>query len=183
MKRRSRKISELIPAFVIWLIVSIVFWGWIYTLITDTTAEYKICIAVDSIIADQTAFNAALEKDLRGNIRMIRAYPFTYAMMSDISLQNADILIIREENIPDYRIYIAALPEIETDLGKVVMDEEKPVGIRIDPERAGLLKQFTGIENKEAFILCFGKNSIHLNGNPAAIDNESIYYAGILLGM
>ena len=91
-----------LPAYVLWLIMSIVLWGWIFTRITDAPAEKKITLFVEAPSVSETQLAAELERALPDGIRMIQVHSFDYVMFDTSALLSADLYVVRESSAEQY---------------------------------------------------------------------------------
>ena len=101
--RFFRNLFSQFHVYLTWLVLSIVFWGWIYTLVTDTVPARKVTIFADVPSMSETALDLELENDMPDGIKMIRAHPFRYVMIQDSIIAQADIFIVKEEDAVKYR--------------------------------------------------------------------------------
>lgn len=183
-----RRTVKQLPLMIIWLILSIIFWGWIYThFIMDTVPQKKISVAVDAQLTDARQMAHEIENNIPDYIKMCKVYSFDYAMMDSTNVLNADILIIPEKDMPEYIELLAPVP------GELISDS----CYQIDSIYYGILccnEQFASAsryinyivndaDRTQNYYLCFGKNGYHLYGNPVSTDNISIAAASIILSM
>ena len=188
-----KRLWNLIPAMLLWAMLSIFFWGWIFTLITDTEPENKLTVFADAAIPDATALAVRLEQEvLGGQIRMVKAHPFTYAMLSSEGLRRSDVYIVRESHLEEYREWFAPLPEgfaAALPALRLWQPEGVPTGILIwDAETGeGAAKTYItysdpALPDEDCYLL-FGAASLHLTGNPGSVDNAALQLAEALLGL
>ena len=146
----------LLPA-VLWTMLAMLFTGFIFNRITDTSAENKIVIYADCEIRNAPELAEKLEKALNGQVRMVKIHPFSYAMFDPVRLKQADLYIVPDSHKPDYQEWF--LPEE----GPVMYD---PVS---GTEIAGscFLYAPEGV-SPEPFRLYTGSSSVHLEDGLAA---------------
>lgn len=100
--RFLKNVFSQLHSFVLWLLFSAVFWGWIFTLVTDAPAEKKITVyCYVSEIRDKD-LAVALETDMPEGIRMIKVHPFDYVMMNIERMEDGDLFILPESQIETY---------------------------------------------------------------------------------
>lgn len=190
MSRRKR-LWNLLPAMLLWAMLSLFLWGWIFTLLTDTDPENKLTVFADAAIPDATALAVRLEQEvLGGQIRMVKAHPFTYAMLSSEGLSRSDVYIVRESHLEEYREWFAPLPEglaAALPALRLWQPEGVPTGILIwDAETGeGAAKTYItysdpALPDEDCYLL-FGAASLHLTGNPGSVDNAAVRLAETLL--
>ena len=81
--RILRNIWSQLHRFVFWALISIVFWGWIFTLITDAPAARKVTLYVNTNAPRDKELVLKLEEDLPEGIRFVKVHPFSYAVFGD----------------------------------------------------------------------------------------------------
>ena len=89
-----RRALSLVPAFVLWAMIAVVFGGFVFNRITDTAAEYKIVIYADCTVTDGAVLADMLESALTAPVRMVKVHPFDYAMFGSEAIRTADMYII-----------------------------------------------------------------------------------------
>ena len=186
---KIRKFLSLIPALIIWLMLSALVWGFVFTRITDTDPAHKLTLFIDAPVTDATTLAVQLEDHLGGNIRMVKVHPFTYAMLDGEQLKAADLYIIRADRMETYREWLLPLPEEMRGRGKeyirdgaawgiLIYDAEKKTGIATN-----CVNYLPPGEPDENYYLCFGSQSMHIQGQKNAVDNAAADAAKLLLTM
>ncbi|MBR3019925.1 MAG: hypothetical protein IKH57_23095 [Clostridia bacterium] len=184
---KIRKFLSLIPALIIWLMLSALVWGFVFTRITDTDPAHKLTLFIDAQVTDATTLAVQLEEHLGGNIRMVKVHPFTYAMLDGEQLKAADLYIIRADRMETYREWLLPLPE---DFGEAVYaaDGESWGVLAYDAEnKAGIASGYINYlppgEPEENYYLCFGLKTSHVQTQENAVDNAAIDAAKLLLSL
>ena len=60
---KIRKFFSLVPVLILWLMLSVLVWGFVFTRITDTDPAHKITLFVDSEVTDaMRVFQDMIEK-------------------------------------------------------------------------------------------------------------------------
>ena len=149
--RFLRNVLSRLWLYLVWLVASVMIWGQVYSVITDTTPDKKISVYVDSPSVMSTEFSAELEKTMPEGLKFIKVRPFTYAMFYDETFFNADIYIVPESEI------------------EALADAFTGDGIEV---KGGALGYFE--TDGEAYYLFFGKDSQHLSDGKAAEVGERI---------
>ena len=179
--RNIKRFFSLIPALVLWLMLSVLVWGFVFTHITDTDPAHKISLFIDTQVIDATALAVKLEEGLGGNIKMVKVHPFTYAMLDGEQLQAADLFIIRADHMETYGDWLTPLPEeIREDdaWGVRAYDAETQSGIASDCINYRPLG-----EPETDYYLCFGNQSRHNQSLENAVDNAALDAANLLLNL
>ncbi len=105
--RVLKNIASQFYLYLLWLLVSVLVWGWVFTRITDTAPEKKVTVFVNAYAVEARALSVELEKSMPEGIKMIRVRPFSYAMFEESSILGADIFIIKGSEIESYRDSLA----------------------------------------------------------------------------
>lgn len=159
-----KKIFARVPAYVIWLMLSVALWGWIFGRITDTAAENKIVLFVDAYDVQDTALAVRLEEEKPEGIRMVQVHPFSYVLFQSETLLSADLYIIKESDAADYLDSFLPLTEAAPDgwsldgtpYGLLAYDAQTGQGAAAD-----LITYTLEGMPEENYYLFFGANSLH----------------------
>lgn len=184
---KIRRFFSLVPALILWLMLSVLVWGFVFTRITDTDPAHKITLFVDAEVTDATALAVKLEENLGGNIRMAKVHPFNYAMLDGSPLRAADLFIIRGDHMETYREWLAPLPQdVRGSEAEFIRDGESWGVLAYDGKaRTGIILEYINYhppgEPTENYYLCFGNQSVHITGQPFAEDNAAVEAAKLLL--
>ena len=182
---KFRQFTRQIPLLIIWLMASGLLWSFVFLRITDADPAHKIVVFVDAETTGAEDLAAELFDQRRGNIRTVQVRPFTYAMLDSNQLTNADLYIVPESDMLIYLDWFAPCPDGFTQDAYVNPEDGLSYGLLIrdpsDPD--SLFSRYIQFVPEERYYLCFGKNSLHLNGQTEAGDNEAVYFADILLNM
>ena len=159
--KKSKKLLDLVPLMLLWLVLCAFFWGKVFMSLTDTAPENKITVFIDARVPEATALAVEMEKKMAAPIKMVKVYPFTYAMMGSEALGAADLYIVPEAHVQEYAEWFASTPE------KVLIHDGQ----------VGAADQYISYEDLpgEAYYLFCGKNSVHIE------DGLAQEYAEILL--
>jgi hypothetical protein len=192
MKKR-KLLWDLLPAMILWLMLSVFLWGWIFTFLTDAKPENKLTLFADAAVSDGTGLAVQLEETLKsGPIRMVKVHPFTYAMLDGEQLRTADAYIVRASHVEEYREWFAPLPAVLAEgaaEGELLLLEGVPFGLRVYDAAAGegILAQYIDYHDptlpQEDYYLLLGNNSLHLTANPAGADDLAVSLAEALLSL
>lgn len=135
-----RRIKSLLLPMFAWLCASLILWGFVFSIITDTTPDKKLTVAVGAQVTDAKGLALALEKRLPEGIKMAKVYPFNYAVMSSNSVESADIIILPEGAREAFEAFIT--------------------GEGISCNNA-LTHYINYIPEGEAYMMCQGAKSVH----------------------
>ena len=186
-----KNIFAQLHRFVFWALILTLFWSWIYSFVGDTTRDKKIILYVDAYDVDQEGLSFRLEDaGLPEGIKLVQVRSFADQLFS--STLDGDIYIIREsllraslEETPEKQCAIqlpTELPCYEWEGQRwalLVFDAAAQSG----PARDCILYSPLNQPETENYYLSFDAQSLHLQGNPGAIDNAAWELAMKLLAM
>ncbi len=182
-KRVTRVLFHLLGC----LIACAVFWAWIFTFLTDTSADRKVVLYADLPAIRFREMSAALEEeDLPEGIRMVQVRPFSYNIMGAGGVEKSDLFILSPSGIEACREWLAPVPEVLRENCAVFSLDGAVYGIRIYDAETGLgaMPDFLLWEEEEDGTdryLCFGNQSLHLPGQENAKDDAALRIARVLL--
>ena len=162
-----RKFFSSLPKYLLWAVLSTLFWMWIFTLLTDTSAEKKVVIYADVPALADPDLAVKLEEDLPEGIKMIKVRSFSYMMFGEAELLAGDIYIVRGFDIPSYYESFQPLPARYRQEGENFAWQDTVYGLRIYDEASGKGAALSYItytgdsRGDDDFYLCFGVNSVH----------------------
>lgn len=184
--KKNRRFLNLLPAMLMWLVLSVMVWGFVFSHLTDAPPAEKISLYVDGVVTEGTQLALALEEEEREGIRMVKVHPFSYAMMGT-DIETADLFIVPEKNIETYRAFFAPWPESMEPGADFYSPEGTPLGRKVyDGETGeGIAKVFItyavpGME-RQNYYLFFGSRSVHVPGHETTADDAAIAYAKKLM--
>ena len=180
MMRVLKNILSQLHVYLVWLILSVVLWGFVFNLLTDAPAEKKLLLFAEVGGVREREFCAELEKSKPAGIRMLQAHSFDYVMFDEQSLLSADLYIVPLERVEGYRDSFRAL-----DLSRLPAEELSfyeldgaPCGIRVWDGEAGAASGYFAYGEGE-YYLFLGANSLHA-GEP---DDAAYWMIGEILKM
>lgn len=185
--RRIRQLLDLLPAMLMWLVLSVFLWGFVFNLLTDTTPDRKIVLFADAPLTDDTALAVLLEENIAEPVKMVQARSFSYAMMGSESIESADLYIVGESQVQTYQEWFAPLPDQLLSAGELLEVAGVPCGVKVYDAQSGegaatafITYVFPGRE-AEDFYLFFGRSSLHVQSHENAVDDQAVSCALRLL--
>ena len=171
-----KKIMHLVPLLLFWLMMTVFFWSWIFTFLTDAPREEKMVLFIECDVPKGTSIAEKLECLPSENISLVQVKPFSYSMMSSEDIRNSDLYIVSESGFEEYSEWFRPLPEKAEGLGEIFLYDSVPYGIKVyDFEtQTGLLSDCIDYEGQN-YYLVFGNNSVHTE------NGEAVSYAAYLL--
>lgn len=154
--RVLRNIFSQLHSFTLWLLVSAIFWSWIFTLVTDTSPEKKVTVYCHVPGVQDTALAAALEEQMPEGLEMIKVHSFDYVMFDEEAINKGDVFIIPASEIG---LLAEGLAPVGEEQGVRVYDAAAGGGV------AAAYIQYEAAE--EDFYLFLGAQSVHLEDGKA----------------
>ena len=151
-----KNIFSQLHAFLLWLLFSVIFWGWIFTLVTDVPPAEKVTVYCHVPGRQATALAAALEEHMPEGLRMIKVHSFDYVMFDVESIGLGDIFILPASEI---ELFAEGLAPVGEEPGVKVYDAATGAGI------AAAYIRYE--EANEDFYLFLGAQSVHLEDGKA----------------
>lgn len=181
--RKIKSVFSNLHLYVLCALASVLLWGWIFTWVTDTTAEKKVTFFVDADCADQ-ALNLELETQMPEGIQMIRGHALTYVVFDESALDEADFYLLSSSKIPEVIGALAALTLPEDSEAVPYIGEDGLVyGIKIYDAAtgAGSAQSYIQYSAGEDYYLCFRADSLHLGEINGSADDAALQVARHLM--
>lgn len=153
MKTLKNIVSQL-HTFVLWLLASAIFWGWIFTFVTDTSPDKKITVYCHVPQVQDVALAVALEKQMPEGLEMIKVHSFDYVMFNTESIELGDIFIIPASEIETYADSL------------ILAGEDQGVKVYDAITGEGIAKNYIRYADED-FYLFLGAGSLHLEDGRA----------------
>ncbi len=100
--RGIKRFFAQLPAYVLWLLCSVVLWSWIVSLCMDTVPAKKVTLFLDVPTVEATALSAALEEELPPELKMVRARSFSYVLFQQDALRAADLYVLPASEMAEF---------------------------------------------------------------------------------
>ena len=173
MKTFKRFISQIL-LLILWLMLSVLLWGFVFSRITETTPAKKITLCVDAQTPKAVNLAVEMEKSAPEGIRMVKVHPFTYAMLSSDTLINADLFIVRASDMAQYLDWFRPLPDsLASDPGCWERDGTKwGVPAYSADSKQGIAADCIEYEEEDYYLVC-GRKSLHFTDNENDVDNAA----------
>lgn len=171
--RILKNIWSQLHRFVLWALLSTIFWAWIFTLVTDTRPENKVTLYIQSENCRSVELSLKLEETMPGSIKMVMAHPFSYATFSNADLLAADFFVVRESEMEEMLPSFAPLDGESWDYGgrERFCRDGVFYGVKVsDGDGRGAASAYIEYEPGEVYYLFFNVDSMHLgSGDGAAL--------------
>ena len=152
--RILKNILSQLHSFTLWMLFSVIFWGWIFTLVTDVSPAEKVTVYCHVPGIQDTALAAALEEKLPEGLRMIKVHSFDYVMFDVESIGLGDVFIIPASERETWSELLAPVDGVD---GMKVHDAATGKGV------AEAYIHYTD----EDYYLFLGSGSVHLEDGKA----------------
>lgn len=173
-----KNLGSIITAILAWIVLSTLFWGWLFNLVTDTTPKHKVTIFIEGEAVEDDALALALEEDMPEGIKMVKVHPFSFAFFDSNTLLSADVYIVKKSNIEQYRDSFAPLGGklSSGEYGEVLEIDSEVLGIKVYDAASGegILSDYVTYPGEDCYLFV-GSSSAHLE------DGISYIYAERLL--
>lgn len=169
--------------YVVWALVSVMFWAWIFTRITDAPAARKVLLYADLPDLDRPALSAALEADVPETIRFVEARAFMDEYFTSANVAKGDVYIVPEANAALYLPSFTPIdPTLFPDLPRYE-SEGKTYGLCVYDEAAGIRvgAGYVLYEPGARYFLFFNRDSLHLGDMNGSADDAAVRVATTFL--
>lgn len=169
MKRFLKNFSSQIYLYIAWIVLSTMFWGWIFNLVTDTVPAKKITVFIEAESVEETELSEKLEEELPEGIKMAQVHSFSYAFFDSQNLLNADVFIVKASNVEQYSGSFAPLPaELLSDGFEFSEKDSVKYGIKVydAATKTGILNQYAEFGDEDCYLF-LGADSVHLEDGAA----------------
>ena len=158
-----KRVLSRVPLYLLWLLLSVMFWGWVFTRLTDAPPERKVVLFVEADGVEDRALAAALTPP--PGLKLVQVHPFSYAMFDENTILDADLFVVRASAAAQY---LDSFRPIEPPEGAACYEANgRCYGIRIYDAAAGrgaalsYIRYETGEEPPEDYYLFFGRRALH----------------------
>lgn len=169
--------------YVFWALMSVFFWGWIFTLLTDAPAAKKLVLCVDRPALRDEALAETLSADRPEGIKLIAVHSFDYYIFDTEELRCADLFIVGEREASTYIESFRPLDDSGFAAGGRALWTHEGVayGVRIydaqtrEGAAASYIEYTAEGETPQSYYLFFGAESAHREDGAAAALAEILF--------
>ena len=158
-----KRFLSQIPMYILWLLLSVMIWGWIFTRLTDAAPEDKVVLFVEAYGVEDTALAGVLTPP--PGLKMVQVHPFSYAVFDENTILNADLFVVRESAAAQY---LDSFQPIDPPEGAACYESGGVCyGIRVydaaahSGAAAAYIQYEAPGETPEDYYLFFGSRSLH----------------------
>ena len=172
--RILKNIFSQMHRWILWALLSAIFWAWIFTLLTDTTPAKKVTLFAQVETCRDQALALRLEEAMPPEIRMVKVHPFSYLLFDDTELRRADLFVVRASELETFLPDFAPLEDESFDFGEreLYRQDGHVYGVKIYDAATGVgaARDYLGYDGDEDYYLCMNAASPHLgSGDGAAL--------------
>lgn len=181
-----KKILRNLHRYVLWAIVSIVFWTWIFSRIVDAPASRKVVLYADLPTVEAETLSDAMEPALPEGIRFLEVNLFGNAVFSPSAVTRGDLYVVPESNV---EMYLASFAPIDKSAFPDAVFYEKDgvaYGVCLFDRTTGLVHadayfRFSPYLEDDRCYLFFGTSSKHIGEWNGSADDAAIAVAQRIL--
>ncbi len=159
--RFLKNVFSQLHTFVLWALMSAIFWGWIFTLVTDAPRERKIAVYCYVPEIRDTELAVELEKEIPEGLKMIQVHNFEYVLFNTGAIENGDIFILPESVTGEY--------------DELLLPGREGVQIYDASTDQGGAAAYLGYEDED-YYLYLGANSVHIEDGKAEAVAECLLH-------
>ncbi|MBQ5951870.1 MAG: hypothetical protein IJL66_06980 [Lachnospiraceae bacterium] len=185
MKFLKNVVSQL-HVYVLWALISVIFWAWIFTMVNDAPQEKKLVIFIYGPVQEKD-LSVELEKEMPEGIRMIRAHSFDYVVFGNGELETADLYLVPENEADGQsKMFCPLTPEVAASLLGASAAEEGALwkkdgviyGVRAKAAGgSGPFPEQIGYDPAQTYYLFFSSLSVHAGDLTQAPDSTAFELA------
>lgn len=147
--RVLRNILRQLLLYLLCIILAAVFTTFIFNRITDTTADKKVSVFIDSSSIKSAEMENELDKDLPEGIKLVKVHSFDYDFFGFSGADEADIYIVRGSRVQE------------------LSDHLVPGAVPVYGNGAEAAASYIEYDEGEEYYLFLGKKSAHLEDGAA----------------
>ena len=111
-----KAIGSQLTIYLAFAAMAVMFWSFVFNQITDTSADRKVVLYADVNSMNSSGLAVKLEESMPDNIKMVQVHPFSYAMMDDSGLVDADLYVVHESDLDTYIEDLSPVNEYSAEL-------------------------------------------------------------------
>ena len=149
--------------YILWGLLSAVFWAWIFTLLFSAPAKKKVVLYADLPHLERNALSIELEKNLPEGIRIVDTAVFDDMLFSQTEVLSGDLYLIPESKAEEYLASFAPIDRADFPGASFYESDGEAYGVLVYDEDAGVSVGGTYIFYipHERCWLFFNKDSLH----------------------
>ena len=156
--------------YVLWTLLSAVFWAWIFTLLFSAPVKQKVVLYADLPYLDRNALSIELERDKPEGIRIVDTATFDDKMFNQVEVLTGDLFLIPESKTEEYLASFTPIDRADFPGETFYESDGEAYGILVYDEETGLNTggEYLFYIPQERCWLFFNKDSIHVGAHDDA---------------
>ncbi|MBQ2200947.1 MAG: hypothetical protein II412_00100 [Clostridia bacterium] len=156
--------------YVLWTLLSAVFWAWIFTLLFSAPVKQKVVLYADLPYLDRNALSIELERDKPEGIRIVDTATFDDKMFNQIEVLDGDLYLIPDSEAEEYLASFAPIDRADFPDATFFESDGEAYGILVYDEATGLNVggAYLFYKPQERCWLFFNKDSMHIGAHDDA---------------
>lgn len=165
--------------YVVWVIVSIMFWSWIVVRVTDALPKNKVVLYADLYEIDGDAVEQAAEPYLPEGIKFLEVNMFDSMLFQPTAVLTGDLYLIPERDMADYAASFVPLDRSAFAGASFYELDGQAVGVCVfDPDGSvAIAKDKIGYFPDQRCYLCVNRESKHIGGINDSPDDAALVLA------
>lgn len=165
--------------YVLWTLISVIFWAWIFTLLFSAPAGKKVVLYADLPSIDDKGLSIVLEEDLPEGIKRVPTNCFEDLMFNQNAILHGDLYLIPESDVETYLESFAPIDRSAFPGASFYESDGDAYGILVNDEATGwkVAGKYIYYLPGERCYLFFNRDSLHIGEGDRAIDNAAIEVA------
>ena len=156
--------------YVLWALLSAVFWAWIFILLFSARPAKKVVLYADLPDLDRNALSIELEREKPKGIRIVDMAVFDDMMFNQVEVLSGDLFLIPDSKVEEYLASFAPIDRADFPGETFFESDGEAYGILVYDEETGLKVGGDLILYipQERCWLFFNKDSKHIGGHDDA---------------
>ena len=156
--------------YILWALLSAVFWAWIFILLFSARPAKKVVLYADLPDLDRNALSIELEREKPEGIKIVDTAVFDDMMFNQVEVLSGDLFLIPDSKVGEYLASFAPIDRADFPGETFYESDGEADGILVYDEETGLK---TGGDlifyiPQERCWLFFNKDSQHIGGRDDA---------------
>ena len=171
--------------YVLWALISLVFWSWVVVRVTDTIPARKVVLYADLPALDGEGLELKLEEDMPEGIRFVKAHAFEYAMFNQQAVLKGDLFLVSDRFVDEFIESFVPIDPAAFPGASFYEKDGVAYGVCVYDEAAGLCTagDYVTYLAGERCYLFFNAESMHLGAWNGSSDDAAIAIAQQFLGL
>ncbi len=165
--------------YVVWVLVSVMFWSWIVVRITDALPKNKVVLYADLYEIDEKALEQAVENDLPEGIRFLEVNLFDGMLFQPTAVLSGDLYLVPESDMEAYGASFLPLSREAYPGASFYERDGEAIGVCVfDPSGSvAVAADRIGYFPDQRCYLCINRESGHIGSQNDSPDDAALVLA------